>query len=256
VSGSDGHADAAAAALRFKREHLLRAVERVERLDDPPGALAARTPSLPHVYELNLVIGPATAGGAALAAAAARLGLPKVRVEDGASGVTFPPGWDADRELVMVRRRASDRPPAGAHAVRPLGVEELAPSDEAFLRTGPHDHPAEVRRQLVAQHERWEAAAPRAARLGIAEAGRVVAWCRVYDDGTLTEIDAVGVLPAERGRGLGRALVEGVVERIPPERTVFLVADEDDWPRRLYDRLGFDVVGVRLGATRAGSAAP
>jgi GNAT superfamily N-acetyltransferase len=237
------------AALRFKREHRLRAVERVEPVEELPGALAAATPSLRHVYELNLLLAPADAAGARITAACVRLGLPKARIDGDAAGAAFPLGWDVERELVMVRSRPSDREP-GPDRVRPVGLEELGPSEEEFLRPGLHALDPEVRRQLIAQHERWEAAAPAFQRLGIAEDGRVVAWCRVYDDGTLAEIDAVGVLPAARGRGLGRALMEGVLEHIPAGRTVFLIADEQDWPRRLYARLGFDAVGVCTGATR------
>ena len=150
----------------------------------------------------------------------------------------------------MVRRRPGDRPPGQDHAVRPVGLEELEPSEEEALRAEPAGRDPKVRRQLIAQHERWEAAAPAAERLGIAEGGRVVAWCRVYDDGAVSEIDGVMVLPAARGRGLGRALMEGVLDRIPAGRAVFLLADADDWPRHLYGRLGFDVVGERIGATR------
>jgi ribosomal protein S18 acetylase RimI-like enzyme len=60
----------------------------------------------------------------------------------------------------------------------------------------------------------------------------------------------VGVLPPERGRALGRTLMDGVLARIPDGRTVFLVAEADDWPRRWYARLGFDAVAELVGATR------
>lgn len=243
--------DLPADALRFKREHLLCAAERVELLLEPPGAVAVCTPSLPHVYELNLVLAPVATGPERAAAACVELELPKVRLDGPVSGVDFPTGWNVDREIMMVRRRASDRPPRHDDAVRALSLAELAPSEDEMLRSVSFARDPEVRRQLVAQGERWDAAAPDVQRLGIVEDGRVVAWCRVYDDGTLAEIDGVGVLPAARGRGLGRALMEGVLARIPDERTVFLIAERDDWPRRLYDRLGFDVVGELVGATRA-----
>jgi ribosomal protein S18 acetylase RimI-like enzyme len=77
----------------------------------------------------------------------------------------------------------------------------------------------------------------------------VLAWCRLYDDHRVTEIDAVGVLPDRRGEGLGRALLEGALARVPGDRMLFLCADAEDWPKGLYVKLGFDVVGERLGAT-------
>ncbi|HWT22066.1 MAG TPA: GNAT family N-acetyltransferase [Solirubrobacteraceae bacterium] len=242
--------DLPADAFRFKREHLLAAVDRVEVLPDPPGALGLCTPSLEHVYELNLVLAPAGSEPARAAAASVRLGVRKVRFDGAARDAAFPAGWTVDREIVMVRRRPPDRAP-GADRVRAASWEELAPCEDEMLRAGPHGRDAEARRQLVAQFRRWEAAAPGAARFAIADDDRIVAWCRAYDDGTLTEIDGVGVLPAHRGRGLGRALMEGVLARIPAGRTVFLIAEADDWPRRLYERLGFDAVADLRAATRA-----
>src|SRR3954447_5166483 len=50
------------AALRFKREQVLAAVDAVEPVPGAPGVLALTTPSLPRVWELNLVLAPATAG--------------------------------------------------------------------------------------------------------------------------------------------------------------------------------------------------
>ena len=76
-----------------------------------------------------------------------------------------------------------------------------------------------------------------------------MAWCRVYDDNGVSEIDAVGVLPDRRGEGLGRALLEGAIASVPNDRLLFLCADAEDWPKDLYGKLGFDVVGERLGAS-------
>ena len=203
------------------------------------------------MHELNLVLAPADAPGERIAAACARLGLPKARLDGNGAGAAFPPGWDVERELVMVRRRPSDRPP-GELRVRPVGLAGSRPRRRSSCAPRPHARDPEVRRQLIAQHERWAAGRARLPAPRDRRGRRIVAWCRVYDDGRLAEIDAVGVLPAERGRGLGRALMEGVLERILPGRTVFLVADEQDWPRHLYARLGFDVAGGCVGATRRG----
>jgi GNAT superfamily N-acetyltransferase len=113
----------------------------------------------------------------------------------------------------------------------------------------PDTRDPEVRRQLVVQHDHWARGAAVARRIGVVEDGHVVAWCRLYDDHRVTEIDAVGVLPDRRGEGLGRALLEGALARVPRDRMLFLCADAEDWPKRLYGKLGFDVVGERIGAT-------
>ena len=48
-----------------------------------------------------------------------------------------------------------------------------------------------------------------------------------------------------RGRGLARALVlrAAAESRAAGNDLTFLVADADDWPRRLYERLGLETVG-------------
>jgi ribosomal protein S18 acetylase RimI-like enzyme len=249
------------AALRFKRDQLLAAVETVEPLAHIPGALALTTPALPRVWELNLVLAPPAYGAERLIdvtdglQAAAGLAHRKLRFDDVASAEPLRAaaavrGWTLDRELVMVRERGAD-PPRHAGRVEELDRDALAAAEDEFLAAEPAGDDPEVRRQLIAQHDRWARSARTASRLGIVEDGRVAAWCRTYDDGNLFELDAVGVLPELRGRGLGRELVAGAVASAPPGRVPFLLADADDWPRHLYERLGFTAVGERLGATRS-----
>jgi ribosomal protein S18 acetylase RimI-like enzyme len=48
-----------------------------------------------------------------------------------------------------------------------------------------------------------------------------------------------------RNRGLARAVVSKALgeARASDHDLVFLIADRDDWPKELYGKLGFDVVG-------------
>ena len=251
-------------ALRFKEARLLGAGERVEPLPGIAGALSVHTPSLPDVYELNLVLAPRGADPATVdrvrdqceqVQGAAGLRHRKLRLrgegmEGSSSLLGEMPDWTVDRELIMIRSWPPDRAVDPPVLLREVSADELAPSEDEFLRAEPHAGDAGVRRQLIGQHRRWERAAPSARRLAIVEAARPTAWCRVYDDGAVAEVDTVSVLPGERGRGLGRALMDAVLREVPAERLLFLCADAEDWPRELYGRLGFDVVGERLGATR------
>jgi ribosomal protein S18 acetylase RimI-like enzyme len=248
------------AALRFKREQLLAAVDASEPVADVPRALALSTPSLPRVWELNVVLAPGTAGAERLIDAAdavqARAGLAHRRLRmDGAApaeplrAAAAARGWRVERELVMVREPAAQAP-AHAGRVEEVGREALAAARDEFLRTEPYGDDPETRRQLIAQHERWARGAAVARSLGVVDGGRVVAWCSAYDDGELYELDDVAVLPGRRGEGLGRELVAGATALAPPGRVPFLLADADDWPRHLYERLGFTAVGERVGVTR------
>jgi GNAT superfamily N-acetyltransferase len=260
-----GYHEALATVLDFKRTQLLRAAERVEPISEVAGGLAVFSPSLPDVWDLNLVLAPDGADReivARLVEASERLqgaaGLRhrKLRMDDAESDDALEPltsasGWGVERELVMVRRRARDGKPATHAVVRELSWDELAPAEDRFLASEPYGRDPAIRRQLVAQNERWEGAVGTASRIGIVDEERVIGWCRVYDDGGVTEIDGVGVLPDRRGSGLGRALLEGVLARVPANRLLFLCADADDWPKELYGRLGFDTVGERLSATKA-----
>ena len=63
-------------------------------------------------------------------------------------------------------------------------------------------------------------------------------------------MEAVATLPAHRGRGYASAVVLRAVEEAlaAGHDLVFLTADDDDWPKELYARLGFEQIG-RPGAS-------
>jgi ribosomal protein S18 acetylase RimI-like enzyme len=80
-----------------------------------------------------------------------------------------------------------------------------------------------------------------AARVG----GDVAAYCELYSDGSTAQIENVLTLERFRNRGLARAVVSKALgeARAAGHDLVFLIADRDDWPKELYWKLGFDVVG-------------
>jgi GNAT superfamily N-acetyltransferase len=75
--------------------------------------------------------------------------------------------------------------------------------------------------------------------------GAPASRCELYPGSDVAQIEDVGTVEAFRNRGLSRAVVlRAVAEaRASGAGTVFLEADEDDWPKDLYGRLGFDVLG-------------
>lgn len=82
------------------------------------------------------------------------------------------------------------------------------------------------------------------------EAGTAVGFCsfwRVLDE---LHINNVAVLPDQRGRGAGTALLEYALARgreLGARRATLEVRRSNEAARRLYERLGFGVAGVRRG---------
>jgi GNAT superfamily N-acetyltransferase len=65
-------------------------------------------------------------------------------------------------------------------------------------------------------------------------------------------VEEVGTLPAQRGRGLARAVVGAAVAHAGRWGAELIVvpADADDWPQVMYARLGFAPVGRQVALTR------
>src|SRR5207249_2284686 len=87
------------------------------------------------------------------------------------------------------------------------------------------------------------------------ENGAPVASCELYSDGRVAQVESVGTLSEHRGKGHASAVVARAVEtaRAEGHELVFLLADEDDWPKELYGKLGFRTVGRIFDFIRAKS---
>ncbi len=59
------------------------------------------------------------------------------------------------------------------------------------------------------------------------------------------QLEDVYTAPEERGRGHARALVTHAVAeaRQKDPDLIFIVADDNDWPKHLYGRIGFEPIG-------------
>jgi ribosomal protein S18 acetylase RimI-like enzyme len=68
--------------------------------------------------------------------------------------------------------------------------------------------------------------------------------CELYVHGDVAQIEDVGTLEEFRGRGIARNVVLRAADeaRAAGASLIFLFADAEDWPRQLYDRLGFDEI--------------
>lgn len=76
--------------------------------------------------------------------------------------------------------------------------------------------------------------------LGIRRHGVIpIAFAEVEHAGDGAEISSVYVRAEDRGRGLGTALTRAAIAAAPVVRDLWITADDEDRPKRLYARLGF-----------------
>jgi GNAT superfamily N-acetyltransferase len=241
-------------ALAFVAACAERRADRVVPHD--AGALVL-TPTLPLVYDANFLRIDRWEGTAeALLSEAERvLGEAgcdhrRVAVTDASLGERVRPAfastWPvAHRYLVMAHRRPPDRPPpAGVTVVEPPR-EPLERARAAETRLQPWGRDERVVHQLLELDRRQARIVPTRS-LGVTDGADVVSYASLYVEDGVAEIDDVATNVEHRGRGYARAIVLRCVEeaRKAGARLVFLLADDDDWPKELYARLGFDVVGV------------
>lgn len=241
--------DTFACAVAFQRDMDERAAERLVRTRH---GVAHFCDSLPRVWDRNfLAVDPgteATAADLALEAEAAqsvaRLRHRKISVPDEALGERVSldfvrRGWTVHEYLVMPH---SD-PPAevDTSTTVELGAEDLIPVWRQGIRESTPDD--ETVRQLVeAQIRRRDAVDVR--YLAALANDRIAAYCELFSDGVVGQIESVMCLEEFRGRGLGKAVVaRALAESLAAHELTFLVADAHDWPKELYRKLGFAEAG-------------
>ena len=249
-------------AVGFLRSTYIRRVEHVEH--HPWGVLLV-TPSLPRIYDANFAIvdrWEEDPGGFVSE-------MDRVQAEHGFSHrkVVIPDEglaerllsdraaapWGIHRSLLMAQRREPDRPHDPTIELLTIGDVDWARGRQVLLRLEEHGSDPDVVEKLLQLDVRLERELDvrrLAARGGDGELGSFAA---LYLEANIGQIEDVATVPAYRGRGLARAVVlHGVAEaRRSGADLVFLVADEADWPKGLYDRLGFDTIGVEHVVTRA-----
>ena len=142
----------------------------------------------------------------------------------------------------MVHRREPDR--ASDLPVEEVSFAEVRDLIHEVYRREPELESDEIMRLFTEQHgknERVIGARFFAVRLG----GQLAGDCELYVDGTDAQVEYVDTLEEFRGRGVARTVVLRSIEAAleAGARHVFIVADDDDWPKELYERLGFDRIG-------------
>jgi ribosomal protein S18 acetylase RimI-like enzyme len=210
-------------------------------------------PMRPEIWDRNFVFLERTAADAEPGEIAAEVdriqtGLRHRRavVHDEVAAIRLAPGfrelgWSVSRYLVMV---LEGEPPAPRHEVAALTDAELEPPLREFIRHEESPESKEVEDQLVSLH------APIRSVIEVRvfahrEAGAPVSWCELYSEGKTGQVEDVATLPEHRGLGYASSVVAAAARTsiAAGHDLTFLVVNEVDGPRALYERLGFVAVG-------------
>jgi len=194
-----------------------------------------------------LLVESTGADASQLAGAVQALGLQVVVVKDEANGTRLADEfaaltWHIHRHVVMVHRR----PPS-----KDVTTEVATEVDEAvlreFRRSGILSEPwgsPELADQII-RSKQLLAERLTARFFAVLDGGRPVAATELYLDPPEAQVEDVATLESHRNRGYASALVAHAVvqARAAGATFVFLVARADDWPHKLYERLGFETAG-------------
>lgn len=217
------------------------------RTEPSPVGIAVFDERLPTRWDSNYLYVERQTTPDGLVAELERLGRKQAIVPNEELGAALAPvlverGFRVDRHVVMAHRRAPDRAP-DLSRVDEVGHEELRPlrTREILGQPWGSERTAEVllsAKPLIAERVNARFFAAR-------EDGEIVSCTDLYQDGGIAQIEDVATSPEHRNHGHASAVVLRALEeaRAAGADLVFLVADDEDWPKDWYAKLGFDAVG-------------
>jgi GNAT superfamily N-acetyltransferase len=212
---------------------------------------------VPNVWSRNYLLATENLAGVTadeLAAEAVRimggagLGHRKVELTDAETGDRLDArfrelGWKGECDVIMVVAREPDQD-SDTSVVEEVTADELVPAWTEGWGTDPDVLSEAVIAQLIENRRTLPDVVDTrffAARVD----GEIGSYCELYSDGSIAQIENVFTLERFRNRGLARATVSHA--RAEAQRRehdlIFLIADRDDWPKKLYAKLGFDEIG-------------
>ncbi|HEV2712068.1 MAG TPA: GNAT family N-acetyltransferase [Gaiellaceae bacterium] len=234
---------------RFEREIELAGTERVES----PLGFGVLTPELPLPHNSNyLFLERAADADEAIAEADRILGnagrsYRVIFTFDEELGERLRPAfearrWRTRREVFMVQRRPPEKA-ADLSLTREVTETALRPGRTHGILAYDWGTPSLAEQILDAKVLLARRAETRFFAVEID--GEIVAWTDLYVAQGVAQIEDVATVERHRGKGYATAVVLRAAEegRKAGADLVFLVADDDDWPKLLYRRLGFDEIG-------------
>jgi ribosomal protein S18 acetylase RimI-like enzyme len=156
------------------------------------------------------------------------------------------PDWEVETTIYMLWRGDNGRPATSEARETPFAsCEELR---RELIYAGLSEEEAGGDReatteQLLEMDRRFAAAS--GDRWFVAPPEEPASACCLLSGNGIGQVETVGTLAAARGRGLAQATVLAAAEasREAGHRLTFLSADADDWPRLMYEKLGFETCG-------------
>ncbi len=251
---------ATTAELARLRAHRRELFERSTSRSEPfAHGVAYFTPAHPAKWDLNLLVVEDATGVSVedLLAEAERLQAPaglrhrKIQVLSGGDGLAngfTAAGWIAETVVVMALHGADARGDAPHAEVRETGFEAVRPLMEAWYR----ESMGEAEARDLADSDA-DSATRSGARYFLCERdGEPAASCELLGFDGVGQVESVYTAAAHRGHGLASVVVRAAIAaaRERGDDLVMIMADADDWPQRLYERLGFKTVDRYLNFTR------
>jgi GNAT superfamily N-acetyltransferase len=149
-------------------------------------------------------------------------------------------GYRADPIVLMALRREPDRGPTVD--VGEVSFERARPViHETYRRDARLESVVD---QFTDQHRHYERAVGARFFLGSVD-GEPAGVCELWMDGPDALVEHVDTLEEFRNQGVARSVVLAAVQAAKDAHAerIFIAADDNDWPKELYGRLGFDRVG-------------
>lgn len=217
------------------------------------------TPAHPTKWDLNLLVVDDAAGLSAqdLIAEAERLQAPaglrhrKVEILTGGDALVEgfkAAGWTAERVVVMLLRPGADHRGEAPAPVREVEFPAVRDLMEEWY--GESMSAAEARDLADADAD---SALTSGARYFLTERdGEPAACCMLLAGDGIGQVEEVYTAKPHRGAGLASAVVRTAIAaaRERGDDLIMIMADADDWPQRLYERLGFETVDEYRSFTR------